>query len=70
MLILANENDVHLKLHEALVAFVGPSRWHSWFKEKGSRNGISVCFQSFVEQRVPSRGVMLHEASLENRLKT
>ena len=43
-------SDVHMKLHEALVVVVDPSRWRTWFKEKGSRNGNSVCFQPFVEQ--------------------
>ena len=51
------DSDVHMKLHEALVVFVDPFRWRSWFKEKGSRNGNSVCFQPFVDQRAPSRGV-------------
>ena len=31
-----------MKLHEALAVSVDPSRWRSWFKEKGSRPGSSV----------------------------
>ena len=50
-------SDVKVKLHEALVVFVLSSRWRSWFKEKGSMNGNSVCFQPFVKQRAPSRGL-------------
>ena len=50
-------SDVHMKLHEALVVSVDPSRWRPWFKEKGSRNVSSGCFQPFVEQRAPSRGL-------------
>ena len=50
-------SDVHMMLHEALVVSVDPSRWRPWFKEKGSKNVSSVCFQPFVEQRAPSRGL-------------
>ena len=59
-------SDGQMKLHEALVVFFDSSRQRYWFKEKGSGNGNSVCFQPFVEQRVPSRGLnkqqMVHEA--------
>ena len=59
--ILGIASDFHVKLHDAsLVIFVDPSRWRPWFKEKGSRNVSSVCFQPFVEQRAPSRGLNRH----------
>ena len=51
------KNNVQMKLHEPLVVFVDPTRRRSWFKEKGSRNGNSVCFQPFVEERAPSGGL-------------
>ena len=50
-------SDVQMKLHEALVVFVDSSKWRSCFKEDVSRNDNSVCFQHFVEQRAPSRGL-------------
>ncbi len=55
-----------MKPLEPFSLFSEPTRWRSWFKEKGSRNGNSVHFQPFVEQRAPSHGKikkMVHEAS-------
>ena len=47
-------SDVHM--NEALVVSVDPSKWHPWFKEKGSRNVSSVCFKLLLNRELHLEG--------------